>query len=84
MTKVREVDMIYANKGFERATRLLITELLERVGGIENTVSELATLQIGFADSLNNVVDGAAGIRKELQQAMGMKDDDEDLPPTAQ
>jgi len=85
MTKAREVDMLFMNKGPERATKLLITELLERVGGIERTVSELATLQIKMADSVNQVVHGAGMIRQQVEKMQGIGvDDDDDLPPTAQ
>lgn len=84
MTRPTEVDMIFANKGAERATRLLITELLERVAGVERTVSELATLQLGMADQLGKVVDGAGMIRQQVEKLQGSPDgDDDSLPSTA-
>lgn len=84
MTKAREVDMIFANKGDERAVRLLLTELFERIAGVERTVSELATLQLGMAGQLEKIVDGAGMIRQQVEKLQGdPNSDDTTLPSRA-
>lgn len=83
MTKAREVDMIFANKGAERATRLLITECLERLAGVERTVSELATLQLGMAGQVEKIVDGAGAIRAQVEKLQGNPNGDDDTLPSS-
>lgn len=83
MTKAREVEMVLNNKGFERGTRLLLTELFERVQGIETTVAELASFQLSNANMLAQVVDGAGVLRQQVEKLQGNPNGDDDLPGSA-
>lgn len=82
MTKSREVPTVFAAKGFEKGTRDMMVETYERLAAVEQQVAELAIMQLQIIKSLEQVVDGAGGMRKQIERMQGRPDDD-DLPDVA-
>lgn len=84
MTKSREIPAVWANRGPEKATRDLLIEAYERIAGLEQSVAEMAEMQLRSFNLLAQVVDGADAMRTQVERLQGRKgDDDDDLPPMA-
>lgn len=66
-TKSREVQMIFQNKGAERAAIELISELFERMRALEHNMNETNTMQIQVIQSLSSIVDGAGAMRERIE-----------------
>jgi hypothetical protein len=73
-TRAREVQMILQNKGMERGIVLLLQELFERQSVVEQSVSEMLSMQLKMADLIAQTVDGAVAMRQHIE-SMSKADD---------
>lgn len=67
MIKGREVDLIYAQKGFEAATKYLIREILETQMALNQSQTELASAFIQLANSVNAIASGAVTTMRQVR-----------------
>lgn len=84
MTRSTEIQIAVMKLGLERATIKLLAELFERIAQCESNVREMSLIQLKGLEQLAQVVDGAGAMRTQIEKMRGMaRDDDDDLPPTA-
>lgn len=76
MTRPTEVQLVLMNKGMERGTAYLLSELFEKHAALQQDVTHLAQSLDMMANMLSQVVDGASAIRKEVERMQGGVDDD--------
>ncbi len=70
MIKTKEIEFILRNKGFEKGTIHILEALNEQVRTINKQQIDLANNCIKIVETLDNVVNGATGMRDEMMKKL--------------
>lgn len=80
--KTRNIEETLRNRGFERGTLYVLEQQNEQIRMMEKNMATMAQMLNQMVDALNNVVDGATGMKMEMQKALkkaGVSVDSEDI-----